>query len=268
MDNTAYKIADAARMAGVSASTLRLWEAQGLIDPVRTPSGQRLYDHHLVARLQKIVWLRSERGLNPAAIRAALSGEGETVSPSTMDHSAEVPIGQKIRRLRLELRQTLAAVGHATGLPVSILSTFERTSTGLSFTALHALAAHLGTTVAALSEQRIDGKESLIRAGDWKSLPRTSSGVSVQVLASGDLQMECHRFQLAAGASSEGAYQHVGEEFIHVLSGSLEIVLDGERFFELHPGDSFYFESNRPHSWRNTADGETLLLWINTPPTF
>ena len=268
MDDTAYKIADAARMAGVSASTLRLWEAQGLIDPLRTLSGQRLYDYALIARLQKIAWLRSERGLNPAAIREALSYEDEAVCPLAAVPSPEVPIGQKIRRLRQELRQTLGTVGHATGLPISVLSTFERTSTGLSFTALHAVAAHLGTTVAALSDQRVDGKESLIRAGDWKNLPRTSSGVTVQVLAAGDLQMECHRFQLAAGASSEGAYQHAGEEFIHVLSGSLEIVLDGDRFFEIHAGDSFYFESNRPHSWRNIADGETLLIWINTPPTF
>ncbi len=39
-----FKIAEAARMAGVSASTLRLWESQGLIDPVRTETGQRLYE--------------------------------------------------------------------------------------------------------------------------------------------------------------------------------------------------------------------------------
>ncbi|MGO8485099.1 cupin domain-containing protein, partial [Rhizobium leguminosarum] len=52
------------------------------------------------------------------------------------------------------------------------------------------------------------------------------------------------------------------------LSGRLELVLDGDQFFDLWPGDSLYFESRRDHSWRNLHDGETVLLWINTPPTF
>ena len=53
-----------------------------------------------------------------------------------------------------------------------------------------------------------------------------------------------------------------------MLSGSLGIILEGDRFFELQAGDSFYFESRRPHSWHNSFDGETVLLWINTPATF
>ncbi|WP_442173241.1 cupin domain-containing protein, partial [Rhizobium leguminosarum] len=59
----------------------------------------------------------------------------------------------------------------------------------------------------------------------------------------------------APGAASEGAYRHEGEEFMHVLSGLLELVLDGDQFFDLGPGDSLYFESRRDHSWRCIADG-------------
>ncbi|MFK0334754.1 cupin domain-containing protein [Rhizobium sp. NPDC090275] len=269
MDDSTFKIADAARMAGVSASTLRLWEAQGLIEPIRTPSGQRLFDHGLIVRLQRIAWMRSERGLNPAAIRETLlnDAEGGDEDP-TASMPGELAIGLKVRRLRKDRAMTLEAVGLATGLPTSMLSTFERTSVGLSFAGLHAVARHLGTTVDALSGQGSDIRQSLVREGQWKSWPKTSSGVTVQILAEGRPQMECNRFQLAPGASSEGAYQHEGEEFIHVLAGSLEIVLDGDQFYELRTGDSFYFESTRPHAWRNSADGETLLIWVNTPPTF
>jgi quercetin dioxygenase-like cupin family protein len=84
----------------------------------------------------------------------------------------------------------------------------------------------------------------------------------------GDWSSDVCSSDLAPGASSEGAYQHDGEEFIFVLTGSLEIILDGDKFFHLAEGDSFYFESRRPHSWRNSFAGETVLLWINTPPTF
>ncbi len=276
MDDIRFKIAEAARMVGVSPSTLRLWETQDLIEPIRTPSGQRLYDRALVERLKTIAWLRSEKGLNPAAIRQSLRDEDAADAAGFPEGEAEVgsepaemPVGLKIRRLRRDAGKTLEAVAQATGVSVSQLSTFERTSQGLSFTALHGVAAFLGTTLASLSgQEQGQGGESLIRDGKWPTWPTTTSGVKVQVLAEGRNQMECNRFQLAPGASSEGAYQHEGEEFIHVLSGSLEIILDGDRFFELHAGDSFYFESRRPHSWHNSFDGETVLLWINTPATF
>ena len=38
-----YKVAEAARLAGVSASTLRLWETQGLVVPGRSETGHRQY---------------------------------------------------------------------------------------------------------------------------------------------------------------------------------------------------------------------------------
>ncbi len=265
-------------MAGVSPSTLRLWETQDLIQPIRTATGQRLYDRMLIDRLKRIAWLRTERGLNPAAIRETLRDEVPVVSlvddegsegeEEAVD-SGDIRPGSRIRRLRRDSGRTLESVAQATGVSVSQLSTFERTSQGLSFTALHEVARHLGTTLASLSGQEESrGGESLIRDGKWPSWPTTSSGVAVQVLAEGRNQMECNRFQLAPGASSEGAYQHEGEEFIHMLAGSLEIILDGDKFFELQAGDSFYFESRRPHSWRNSSSGETVLIWINTPATF
>ncbi len=261
-------------MASVSPSTLRLWETQGLIQPIRTPSGQRLYDRPLVDRLKAIVWLRNEEGLNPAAIRQRLaeqiSAGSESVQKSDDDQTGpHASFGWKLRRLRRDAGMTLEKVARETGVSASLLSTFERTSQGLSLPALHAVAKHLGTTIAALSgEQNEIRGESVVREGQWKTWPPSPSGVTVQALAEGHNQMECHRFLLAPGASSEGAYRHDGEEFIHVLRGELEIVLDGDRFFKLQAGDSFYFESRRPHSWRNAAESETILIWINTPPTF
>jgi DNA-binding transcriptional MerR regulator/quercetin dioxygenase-like cupin family protein len=272
-DRVRYKIAEAARMAGVSPSTLRLWESQGLIEPVRTESGQRLYEAMHVERLKKISWLRTDKGLNPAAIRESLTIDVDVPHAALavdgrLDGSDKT-IGAKLRHLRRDMGCTLEKVAGKTGITPSLLSTFERTSQGLSVKALHDLADFYGTTMATLTGQgERSTRESLVRNGDWTAWPPTSSGVTVQNLTTGRRQMECHRFQLAPGASSEGAYSHDGEEFMHVLAGRIEIILDGDQFFELREGDSFYFESRRPHSWRNTHEGETVLVWINTPPTF
>jgi DNA-binding transcriptional MerR regulator/quercetin dioxygenase-like cupin family protein len=268
-----FRIAEAARVAGVSTSTLRLWEAQGLVEPHRTASGQRLYAEEQLERLREIARLRRDKGYNPSAIAERLPPDVGDTTPSTAgvrppgDEARS--IGSQIRRLRHAARRTLDDVAKATGIPISVLSTFERTSSGLSLASLHELARYFGTTIASLSGQEdFDESESLIRRGQWPVWPPTSPGVVIQALARGKTAMECHRFELAPGASSEGTYRHEGEEFIHVLSGAIELTLDTDRFFVLSEGDSFYFSSQRRHRWRNLADGQTVVIWINTPPSF
>ncbi len=264
-----YKVAEAARLAGVSASTLRLWESQGLVVPGRSETGHRQYSAEDVARLKRISWFRAERGLNPAAIREALEmEEGNAAGLENGEQSASSDIGRRLRSLRHAAGKTLEQVAADMGMTSSTLSTLERTSHGVSFKTLHDLADYYGTTVSRLSGEEREDVPALIRSGEWRAWPATTPGVTVQLLAEGRTMMDCHRFVLAPGAASEGAYRHEGEEFIHVVAGRLELVLDSDQFFDLLPGDSLYFESRRYHSWRNRHDGETILLWINTPPTF
>lgn len=265
-----YKVAEAARLAGVSASTLRLWESQGLVVPGRSDTGHRQYSTDDITRLKRIAWYRTERGLNPAAIREALEAEDGIGDNGAGAGDGEAPqgVGRKLRSLRHAAGKTLEQVAGDIGIATSVLSTFERTSKGATFRALHNLAEYYGTTVSKLSGEEESESRAVVRAGEWKLWPETSPGVTVQVLAEGRNMMDCHRFVLAPGASSDGAYQHEGEEFVHVLAGRVELVLDGHEFHDLGPGDSIYFESCRRHAWRNRHDGETVLIWINTPPTF
>src|SRR6478752_385538 len=93
---TTYRVAEAARLAGVSASTLRLWETQGLLAPQRTQTGQRIYSSADVALLKKIAYFRSERGLNPAAIREALEHDDTFSSPENGNDN----VGRRLRHLR------------------------------------------------------------------------------------------------------------------------------------------------------------------------
>lgn len=257
-----FRVAEAARAAGVAASTLRLWETQGLIAPTRRASGQRLYSEADVARLQRISFLRREAGLNPAAIRATM--EAEAPSDGAVLNDA---LGSALRHTRLARGETLDEVAQAMGLSASALSTLERTGAGVSFKALADLAQYYGTTVSRLSGQEEEGSP-VVRAGAARVWPMPVAGVRVEVLAEGHRQMDCHRFILSPGAASDGGYEHEGEEFITVLEGRFRITLDGAEVHDLGPGDSIYFASRRPHAWANAADGRTVLLWINTPPTF
>jgi putative resolvase len=52
LEDQKVSIGDAARITGVSISTLRRWERQGLIEPSRTLGGQRRYSVQSLKRLQ------------------------------------------------------------------------------------------------------------------------------------------------------------------------------------------------------------------------
>ncbi|RUT30081.1 MerR family transcriptional regulator [Arsenicitalea aurantiaca] len=260
---TALRIGEVARLVGVSVSTLRLWETQGLVTPHRLESGQRIYSPENVEALREIQRLRQDEGLNAAAIRTTLVPRRSSSRPRSAART-----GPRLRALRRASGLTLGRLAEAIGIAPSVLSTFERTSQGIAFKTLSDLARYFGTSVSELSGDGTREGRPLVRAGQWRRWPETTPGVTVQLLAEGRNQMDCHRFVLAPGASSEGAYRHEGEEFMHILTGRLEVTLDGLETVVLDPGDSLYFASSRHHAWRNIHDGETILIWINTPPTF
>ena len=60
---------------------------------------------------------------------------------------------------------------------------------------------------------------------------------------------------------------HDGEEGGIVISGRLEVTVDGERRI-LGPGDAYYFESRRPHRFRCIGNKPCEVISACTPPTF
>lgn len=60
---------------------------------------------------------------------------------------------------------------------------------------------------------------------------------------------------------------HEGEEGGIVLSGRLEVTVDGERRI-LGAGDAYYFESRRPHRFRCVGPKPCEVVSVCTPPSF
>ena len=60
---------------------------------------------------------------------------------------------------------------------------------------------------------------------------------------------------------------HEGEETGILLEGRLELVV-GYETFVLEAGDSYYFESTRPHRFRNPFDEPARLISAATPANF
>src|SRR5437879_8473385 len=74
--NGLLRISEVARRVGMSSSALRAWEALGLVTPQRTQSRYRLFSESDVHLLQRAIFLRRVRGLNPAGIVHVLKRQG------------------------------------------------------------------------------------------------------------------------------------------------------------------------------------------------
>ena len=67
-----YSVGEAARMVGISPSTLRAWEQSGLLRSARSSAGWRSYDVGDVSRAREVQRLRTVEGLAVHAIRRRL----------------------------------------------------------------------------------------------------------------------------------------------------------------------------------------------------
>jgi transcriptional regulator with XRE-family HTH domain len=256
------RISEVARRVGISSSALRAWESLGLVAPQRTESKYRIYSEGDVRILQRAIFLRRARGLNPAAIVHVLKRQGLVPVPA---EATSLP-GQRFRRLRARRGLSLAQVARATGVSIGFLSALERGQMRASVATLRRIARFYHTNL--LSFFQAAGENPRLVRPEERKILQTESGVRMELLAWGDTAMEPHLFRIKPGGGSGESYAHEGEEFLHVLRGQFEIWLNSKEHYRLKPGDSLYFESSTPHRWKNPGRSEAWLLWINTPPTF
>jgi DNA-binding transcriptional MerR regulator/mannose-6-phosphate isomerase-like protein (cupin superfamily) len=263
---TYLKIGDVARMVGISATVIRSWERLGVIRPKRTNSKYRLYSSEDVRILKRARFLRKQRGLNALAIAELLKRGGSLPFVESSPAPANgTGLGALLRRVRSERKLSLQQAASAIGISTGFLSALERSQMSASVGTLRKLAHFYKINVLDLF-QPSQTNPYLVRPRDRKKLD-AGPGVQMELLAWGNTSMEPHIFRIAPGAGSGSAYSHNGEEFLHVLQGELEISIAGQKY-ELTRGDSLYFDSGTPHEWHNPGKRQTVVMWINTPPTF
>jgi DNA-binding transcriptional MerR regulator len=107
-----FPIRTVANLTGVNAVTLRAWERRhGLIQPVRTPSGHRLYGHEHIESIHRILGLL-KKGLPISQVARALAASPQRSRARETDHWSvlrERLIAATARFDEQELEQTYAA---------------------------------------------------------------------------------------------------------------------------------------------------------------
>lgn len=185
---------------------------------------------------------------------------------SAPEAEPEIRIGRQIRHLRLVKGLRLRDLAAASGLSESLLSKIENDKSTPSLGGLHRIARALETNVshffaAAEREPGVvtrQGERAVVRTGS-----ETMEGLAPD--------SEPHLLQSAIvcvdpGGGSQGSRSHAGEEVGYLLSGELELTVDGT-LYRLQAGDSFMFRSDLSHSYRNAGEEPARILWTNTPAT-
>lgn len=189
-----------------------------------------------------------------------------------MNNGEKSRIGGQIRYQRRLRGMTLQSLATKAACSESMVSKVETGRVNPSLTMLSRLAKALGVNVSTffVDDQLND---VVMRSGARPRLDtdalRRGDGVTLERLApyADGCMLQANIHIIAIGGRSDGVISHLGEEVGFLVEGELELEVDGRRY-HLRPGDSFYFQSDRPHGYRNLGNTEAKVIWVNTPPTF
>ncbi|MGD0619306.1 MAG: XRE family transcriptional regulator [Bryobacteraceae bacterium] len=178
-------------------------------------------------------------------------------------------IGAKLRKLRLRKKIPLVDLGRQTGLSASMLSQLEnsRLIPTLPTLVRIAMAFDVGLEYffAGRNQERpfvVVRKEDRIRFPDSPENPTPNYFFECLASSSGERAMHVYMAEIVrVPETSVRHHSHDGTEFFHLLEGSVTIRYNDQEHV-LHPGDSVYFDSSAPHSYRAMARTSSKALVV------
>ena len=192
----------------------------------------------------------------------------ETLAKGLGDYA----IGEKLRALRLKKSMGLVELGRHTGLSAAMLSKVER---GKLFPTLPtllriALVFSVGLEYFFSDDQKRHAI-GIVRSGDRKRFPERTDGRDISFyfesldFAAVERKLNAYyaEFQpLQPGKARR--HHHAGVEFLSVLGGRLELHVGSEDHV-LESGDSIYFDSSLPHSYRRVSQKPCYAIVVTVP---
>jgi transcriptional regulator with XRE-family HTH domain len=181
----------------------------------------------------------------------------------------ELQLGPRIRALRQARNITLRELAGRAGVTESFLSQVEREVTSPSIASVQKIARGLDLAIAELFTEEVPHGR-LVRRGDRRRIAYPGLGAVDEFLTSGlDGRMQVILSTIEpGGGTGDEAYAHESdEEVVIVLSGTLELWVQDERYV-LEAGDTVTYSSRLKHRNRNIGTGTAVVLFCLTPPSF
>lgn len=174
------------------------------------------------------------------------------------------PLGKRLMLLRKEKGLTLNHLANETGLRTQYISQVEKGEI------IPPVAVILQLSRALEIDSSILLQEEKKRAGRSKDedYRKRTEAYAYETLTPEAQHKHLKAFKVFIEARSvhEGvSYQHLGEEFIYVLKGRIEVLV-GEHLNSLSPGESLHFNSSIVHRLRNISSVRAELLVVLYTP--
>lgn len=168
-------------------------------------------------------------------------------------------VGQRLRAARDDRGLTLAQLASLTGLTKAHLSRLESGERQASIGALVGLSSALGTKVSVLLGE--DAEESPLTVYSPSAPTHLANGLEIASCSGFDDSqiLEAMRVTIRADRAPSAPVQHVGEEWLYVQRGSIDLEYDGT-IYELAENDAVHFDAARPHHLATRDVTADLLL--------
>jgi transcriptional regulator with XRE-family HTH domain len=267
-----FSINEVARIIGVVPATIRNWEKQGFFNAKRSANAYRIYSVDDIETLKKIRHYSIDDKMGSKAIRNILvpqvsappSFSGLEPSAGTIQPGRKL-IGGKWSEYRDKLKLTLEEVAASVGISSSYLRKIEHGQANISYEILERLATFYGESVLHFFEPEEDGRK-VVESGTGENVQAGIEGVRMEsLIAQKEHVMFPMMFYVEPGCGSMETHRHHGEEYIYVVSGRFQVILNYNEVHTLKKGDSMYFKSFDFHSWTNPGKKTAQILWVHSP---
>ena len=174
------------------------------------------------------------------------------------------PFGKRLMQLRRKQKMSLKNLANETGLSAKYLSQIEKGEV------IPPVAVILQVSRALEIDSSMLLREEKKQAGKKfdEDYQKRTEDYTYQTLTPEAQHKHLKAFKVSIDPKSEHkgvSYQHLGEEFVFVLKGKIEVMV-GENKNTLGPGASLHFNSSIVHKLRNISKTKAELLVVLYTP--
>lgn len=184
----------------------------------------------------------------------------------------EYDIGAKIKKLRKARKLTLQDVARETGFSPALISQIENNNVSPPIATLSKISRFFDVKMGLFfEEEEEERKYEVVRRAERRVVSRviskagTGHGYTYEALSfrKRNKKMEPFLLTVSERAEEESLYNHEGEEFLLILKGKAEVILEDERIL-LDEGDAVYFDSSLKHRLLSRDDNTVEVLAVVT----
>ncbi|MDD2852761.1 MAG: XRE family transcriptional regulator [Desulfuromonadaceae bacterium] len=179
-------------------------------------------------------------------------------------------IGAKIKRLRRSKKLKLQDVATETGFSTALISQIENNNVSPPIATLSKIAHFFDVKIGHFfNENEEESPYEVLRSNERTVVSRvvskdgTNHGYFYESLSVSKKNKKMDPFLLTLNkkVTNTETYSHNGEEFIFVMEGNAELLLDDQHIF-LCEGDSVYFDAHLKHRLFSSGSDEVKVLAV------